>query len=145
MASDVLVTIPRKTWEDVLDFWEEAMEARFAEASEWWGTDAERALWPSLFELLKGEAREATLDYMDPKVLVDNYLINSEICVRSGFCAGGEWECYWKEYGGDWDALCKDAIVHIEKDLSEESDEDSSADSDNGLCEKKEAYALMRY
>lgn len=128
MASEGFVKIPKKVWESVLDFWEEAMEERFAQARDWWGDRADEVIWTVYFPILKELAHEGALTEMDPKVICDNLVVNGEMVVKSEFCKGGNWEYYWKKYGGKWKALCEDALAFA-KDPEK----------------KGEAYALMRY
>lgn len=128
MATDGFVTVSKKVWESVLDFWEEAMEARFNEAREWWGDRADEVIWPVYFPILKELARDGALTEMDPKVIIDNMIVNGEMVVKSEFRKGGNWEYYWKKYGGSWKSLCDDALAFA-KDPEK----------------KGEAYALMRY
>lgn len=126
-SETVTVTVRRECWESLLDSWEEAMEARFAEAWEWWGGRADEVVWPVHFEHLKELARNGELAEMDPRAIVDNFLVNGEMVVRSEFREGGEWEYYWKKYDGDWERLCEDALDHAD-------------DPENG-----DSYAIMRY
>ena len=128
MATDGFVTVPKKVWESVLDFWEEAMEDRFKDAHEWWGDRADEVIWTVYFPILKDLARDGSLTEMDPKVIIDNLVVNGEMVVKSEFRKGGNWEYYWKKYGGSWKALCDDALAFA-KDPEK----------------KGEAYALMRY
>lgn len=128
MATDGFVTVSKKVWESVLDFWEEAMENRFEQAREWWGDHADEVIWQVYFPILKELARDGGLTEMDPKVICDNLVVNGEMVVKSEFREGGNWEYYWTKYGGNWNALCEDALAFAEDP------------------EKKgEAYALMRY
>lgn len=128
MPTDGFVTVSKKVWESVLDFWEEAMEDRFKEAHEWWGDRADEVIWPVYFPILKELALEGALTEMDPKVIIDNMIVNGEMVVKSEFRKGGNWEYYWQKYGGSWKALCDDALAFA-KDPEK----------------KGEAYALMRY
>ena len=122
-----MVTVSRKCWESFLDTWETAMEARFAEAWEWWGTKADRVVWPVHLAHLRELARNGQLAEMDPKVIVDNFLVNGEMVERSEFREGGEWDSYWKKYDGARERLCEDALAHA----------DDPIDGDS--------YAIMRY
>lgn len=106
------VTVPRKLWLDLVDVWKNAVEARWAQAFDWWGSEKEEALWPQVFDLLKAEMARGEIRDPDPHVLVDNYLVNSEIVERDGFLVNGEWHFYYKKYDGSWERLCEDAIVH---------------------------------
>ena len=38
--------------------------------------------------------------------------MNGEIVEREEFKEGGQWEYYWKKYGGEWNSCCEDAIVY---------------------------------
>lgn len=114
MSLSDTVTVPRNLWNDLVGVWENAVEARWDLASDWWGSEKERALWPQVFELLKAEMACREIRDPDPHALVDNYLINSEIVDRDGFSEVGEWRFYYKKYDGSWERLCKDAIVHDE-------------------------------
>ena len=122
-----MVTISRKCWESFLDTWETAMEKRFAEAWEWWGNRADQVVWPVHFAHLKELARDGQLTEMDPKMIVDNFLVNGEMVEKSEFREGGEWDYYWKKYDGDWGRFCEDALDHA----------DDPIDGDS--------YAIMRY
>ena len=106
------VTVPRELWLDLVDVWESAVEARWAQAFEWWGSEKEEALWPQVFELLKAEMVRGEIEDPDPLSLVDNYLVNSEIVDLDGFSEDGEWRHYYGKYDGSWKNLCDDAIVH---------------------------------
>lgn len=128
MATEGFVTVPKKVWESVLDFWEEAMEERFEQAREWWGDHADEVIWKVYFPILKELAQDGGLTEMDPKVICDNLIVNGEMVVKSEFREGGNWDYYWKKYGGNWEALCEDALVFAEDPE-----------------QKGEAYALMRY
>ena len=121
------VTVSRKCWESFLDTWETTMEARFVEAWKWWGDRASQVVWPVHFTHLKKLARDGLLTEMDPKVIVDNFLVNGEIVEKSEFKEGGEWDYYWKKYDGDWERLCEDALDHADDPLDGDS------------------YAIMRY
>ena len=121
------VSVPKKVWDNILDLWEDAMEARFSEAYEWWGNRADKIVWPVHFEHLKESAREGCLGEMDPKVIVDNFLVNGEMVVKSEFKEGGNWEYYWHKYDGDWEKLCEDALDHADDP------------------ENHDSYAIMRY
>lgn len=112
MSSSNTVTVPRKLWLDLVGVWENAVEARWAQALDWWGTEKEEALWPQLFDLLKAEMARGEILDPDPRVLVDNYLVNSEIVELDGFREDGEWRHYYGKYDGSWERLCEDAIVH---------------------------------
>ena len=121
------ISVPKKAWDDLLELWEDAMEKRFSEAYKWWGIRADKIVWPILFDQLKTLAHAGCLDKMDPEWIVDNYLVNGEIVVKSNFKENGYWDYYWRKYNGDWKKLCEDAIVH--------ADDPKENDS----------YALMRY
>lgn len=127
MPQSRTVTVSRKAWDSLLDAWEEAMEARFSEAWEWWGNRADEVLWPVHFGHLKELARDGELEEMNPKVIVDNFLVNGEVVMKSEFRDGGNWDYYWRKYDGDWESLCEDAIDHADD------------------TENNDSYAIMRY
>lgn len=115
MPSIPSVTVPRKAWADVLQYWEEALQARYDLMSKHWGGDEHEALWPKLKEHLVSEAGDGLMDEMDVRVLVDNFLVNGEIVFKSEFRECGNDEYYWNRHNGDWDACCKSAIVHTDE------------------------------
>ena len=112
MSSPGSVTVPLTAWESLLSFWEEALQQRFDEMKECWGGPEHTALWPKLYERMKEDAHEGCMSEMDVNVLVDNFLVNGEIVEREEFKEGGQWEYYWKKYGGEWNSCCEDAIVY---------------------------------
>jgi len=91
------------------DLYCDMLQDRFDQAQEWWGNDATESLWESFRDLIC----EVGVDpnNADPKIVVDNYIVNGEFVPRDEFYPNGSYSYYYNKYNGDWDAMCEDAIV----------------------------------
>ena len=91
-----------------MDIYIDMLDDRFGQAQEWWGTPKTKALWGEYLELIKrvGIAPNDS----DPKVVVDNYVVNSEIVSREDF-KEGRFPAYCTECQ-TFEDLCKKAIIH---------------------------------
>ena len=76
-------------WQRYADYWDE--------------TDERDVLMDLLTNEIAAGNLEIKPDKMDPKTVVDNYLVNGSNVLRSDF-REGNW--YFDRYDGDWDAVC---------------------------------------
>jgi len=95
------------------DIYEELLDRRMGEVFDLWGNKDLERLYPKLKELIR-ECPPAP-EYTDPRYIIDNYLVNSEVVDRKGFTEDGEWMYYWKAYGGSWEDLCDNAVFSDDK------------------------------
>lgn len=91
------------------DVYSEILDDRFNSAQEWWGDEKTEALWPLFRDLICEVGIKP--DKANPKYVVDNFVVNSEIISKDEFLDENYSSYYYNKYDGDWNALCEDAIV----------------------------------
>ena len=90
-----------------MDIYADMLDDRFRLAQEWLGDDKTAALWSEYLELIKECG--VSPEHADPKEVVDNYVVNSEIVSREEW-ERGEYPTYSTAYE-TWDEVCGNAIV----------------------------------